>query len=426
MRRRLILVFLAVSSLVAVAFVVPLGYLVRSTAEDRAIDAARADAAAVVPALVSGGTRAQIESAVDATASGQADWMTVMTSQGWAIGAEMAPSERVDEALSSGASAIGEVEGGFEVVAAVATGPGELSAIRVFVPEAQLRSGQWRAWATLAAVGIVLVAISVVVADRLAGTVVRPTQELAAAARRLGDGDLAVAVEPGGPEELVELGTAFNALGGRVSSMLDRERELVAELSHRLRTPLTKLRLRVDQVSDGDLASSLRGDVDDLAGVVNELIREARGAIGSDVGCDLEEVVAGRAEFWGVLAEDQRRPWTFERGRGKPRVAVSPADLGAAIDVLLENVFAHTSEGVPIAVGFGARDGLARVWVGDGGDGFDQSSIERGESAAGSTGLGLDIARRTANHAGGSLAVTASDLGGALVVLSLPLVGGMS
>jgi len=421
MRRRLILVFVAVSTLVATAFVVPLGFLVRRTAEDRAIDVARAEASAVVPALVADGAREQIEFAVGATGAGRDGRMTVITWQGWMIGPEIDPSPRVQAALASGASDIGDTAGGMEVVAAVASGPDELSAIRVFVADSQLRSGQWRAWGTLAAVGAILVGISVVVADRLARSVVRPTQDLASAARRLGDGDLDAAVQPEGPDELVELAGAFNVLGAQVSSMLDRERELVAELSHRLRTPLTKLRMRLDQVDDHELAAALRSDVDGVTEVVNDLIGEARGTIAAEQGCDVADVVIERAEFWRVLAEDQRRPWRFEQGSGTLRVGVPRPELAAAVDVLLENVFAHTGEGTALTIGFDERAGSARIWVADAGDGIDPSLIERGRSSAGSTGLGLDIARRMADGVGGSLDVVASSTGGAKVVISLPL-----
>lgn len=421
MRRRLILVFVAVSTLVATAFVVPLGFLVRRTAEDRAIDVARADAAAVVPALVADGTRAQIDSAVETTTSGRDGRMTVITWQGWMIGPEIDSSPQVRAALRSGASGIEDIDGGVEVVAAVASGPNELSAIRVFVADSELRVGQWRAWGTLAAVGAILVGISVVVADRLARSIVRPTQDLASAARRLGDGELDVTVRPDGPDELVELASAFNELGAKVSSMLDRERELVAELSHRLRTPLTKLRMRLDQVDNPELSAALAGDVDGVTEVVNGLIREARGTLAAELGCDVADVVIERAEFWRVLAEDQQRPWRFEQGGSALRVGVPGAELAAAVDVLLENVFAHTAEGTALTIGFDQRAGSARIWVADAGEGIDPSLIERGQSSADSTGLGLDIARRMAGGAGGSLEVVGSALGGAKVVISLPL-----
>jgi signal transduction histidine kinase len=421
MRQQLITVFVAISVMVAVAFVVPLGFLVRTTAEDRAIDAARSDAAAIVPALVSGSTRDQIESAAGATPSGRAGRLTVVTSTGLSIGPEVEMPERLDEALARGVSAIGSVDGGVEVVTAVASGPGELSAIRVFVPEDDLRRGQWTAWSALAAVAVALVGLSVLVADRLARSIVRPTQELATAAHRLGDGDLSTRVDPDGPPELVELSGAFNALGSQVSSMLARERELVAELSHRLRTPLTKLRLRVDEVGDDALAEELRGDIADVTHVVNDLIAEARQSLSATrESCDAAAVVAERVEFWSVLAEDTERPWSFDGGIAPLIVPVSSGSLEAVLDVLIENVFTHTDDAVGFTVGFEELNGEARIWVGDAGPGLDDAAIVRGVSGSGSTGLGLDIARSTAEAAGGSLHIGESSLGGTEVAIVLP------
>ena len=422
MRRQLILVFVAISVMVALAFVVPLAFLVRSTAADRALDSARADAAAVVPVLVSDGSRIQIESAIGATDSGRDNRMTVL-SRGWTIGVDAGMSDRLEEALNAGLSATGEVDGGSEVVTAVASGPGELSAVRVFVPNEALRSGQWKAWTALAAVAVFLVSISVVVADQLARSIVRPTQTLASAANRLGAGDLEARVEPAGPPELVELAGAFNDLGSQVSSMLTRERELVAELSHRLRTPLTKLRMRLDHVNNESLATELRSDLDDITVVVNDLIAEARSSLTTESveTCDAAAVLTDRVEFWAVLAEDQQRAWTFNRRIGSLPVAMQASALAAAVDVVVENVFAHTPEGTSLVVGCSREGGHARIWVGDAGDGFDGAALARGVSGNGSTGLGLDIPRSTADDVGGSFHVGQSDLGGSEIVLLLPL-----
>lgn len=422
MRWQLISVFIAISLMVALAFVVPLGLTVRSTAEDRAIDAARSDVSAIVPALISGGTRAQIESAAGATVSGRNGRLTVLTSTGWTIGPDVETSERLDAALELGTSDIGPVDGGVEIVAAVATGPDELSAIRAFVPNEDLRRGQWTAWGALAAVAVALVGLSVFVADRLARSIVVPTQRLAVAAHKLGDGDLSTRVDPEGPPELVELSGAFNLLGSRVSSMLTRERELVAELSHRLRTPLTKLRLRVDQVQDEELAEELRADVEDLTLVVNSLIAEARTSFGdSPESCDAAKVVGERVAFWSPLADDSNRPLTFDREDRELVVPVSAASLEAAVDVLIENVFSYTDEATPFTVGIQEHDGDVIIWVGDAGPGYSSDTTERGVSGAGSTGLGLDIARSTAERVGGSFAVRQSDLGGAEAAMLLPL-----
>lgn len=421
MRRQLIALFAAISVMVAVAFVVPLGFLVRTTAEDRAIDAARSDAAAIVPVLASDGTRSQIETATGATVSGRDGRLTVVTSSGWTIGPDVAMSERLDAALSGGRSSIGAVDGGIEVVTAVASGTCELSAIRVFVPETDLRRGQWTAWFSLAAVAIALVGISVIVADRLARSIVQPTQQLAAAAHRLGRGDLSTVVDADGPPELVELSGAFNDLGSQVSSMLDRERELVAELSHRLRTPLTKLRMRADQVDEDQLGDDLRRDITDITNVVNDLILEARNSLsGSSESCDAAEVVAERVRFWSALAEDSERPWSFEHASGPVLVPLSSTSLAAVVDVLIENVFAHTDDSVAFTVGFDDCEDQARIWVGDAGPGIDEAAVTRGVSGNGSTGLGLDIAQSTARAAGGSVQFGVSPLGGAEIALVVP------
>ena len=111
-----------------------------------------------------------------------------------------------------------------------------------------------------------------------------------------------------------------------------------------------------------------------------------------------------------------------------------PADLAATafddpamiarFNALLDNVFAHTPEGTAISLGCEATTGLARLWVSDAGWGFEATAIERGRSGIGSTGLGLDIARQTAQKGGGTLNVGRSRLGGAEVSLRLPLLTG--
>jgi len=423
MRRRLVLVFVAVSTMVALAFVVPLAFLVQRTAEDRAIDAARADAAAIVPALAVGGSDIAIEAAMAATTSGRLGYTTVVRPSGSIIGSATEVTDRMTAAITTGTSSIGMVDGGEEVIVAVATGPGELSAVRVFVPQDELRRGRDRAWLALFVVGIVLVAMAVGVADRLARTIVQPTRRLARAAVQLGGGDLDVRVEPSGPEELAELASAFNALGTRITGMLDNERELVAELSHRLRTPLTRIRLRIEQIDDADTVAELSEDVNELTRVVTGLIEDARGSVVSKPpGCDLAEVVTERVEFWAVLAEDQGRPWSLATIEGPLPVAVPKADLDAALDVLIENVFRHTDDDVAVEIGTLTNGHVALVWVGDGGAGFDSQSVERGSSDGGSTGLGLDIARQTAEAAGGSFKIGTSRHGGGQVELRLPLI----
>lgn len=413
------MVTVAVATLIILAFIIPLGFLVQRTAEDRAVDAARADAASVVPALVGSSDPALVQSVVAATAAGREGRLMVALPDRSIIG-EPVESDRLEVALATGASAVGPVPGGAEVVVAVATGPDRLAAVRVFVPDAALTEGRSTAWGALGAVGVMLVVISVAVADRLSRSIVRPVEDLAAAAERLGAGELTTAVEPDGPDEIQQLGATFNHLGSQVAAMLQRERELVAELSHRLRTPLTHLTLRAASVDDPELRAAFEADIAGVGAAVDSLIQEARGMTGAAQGCDAAAVLRQRAAFWEVLADDQGREWSVAITPAAAPVGVGESELVAAIDVLIENVFRHTPDDAAIEIGCRADDRTVEVWVGDGGPGLDPNQLGRGRSGGGSTGLGLDIVRQLATRGGGEMSVGSSPLGGAAITVRLP------
>src|ERR687886_387621 len=130
------------------------------------------------------------------------------------------------------------VQGGQSYLEPVDVGGGRTVVVEVFIPESELSRGVRSAWYALSADALGLVIPSVLVTDRLAGKVVGSARGFAAAARALGDGELDVRVRPSGPRELVEAGVAFNTMADRIVALLSNERELVADLSHRLRTPL--------------------------------------------------------------------------------------------------------------------------------------------------------------------------------------------
>ncbi|GAW49056.1 MULTISPECIES: sensor histidine kinase [unclassified Nocardioides] len=98
-------------------------------------------------------------------------------------------------------------------------------------------------------------------------------------------------------------------------------------------------------------------------------------------------------------------------------VPVAADDLADVVDVLVDNVFAHTPDGTAFAIGLEAVDGVARLVVTDDGPGIAAHPPDR----VGSTGLGLDIARRTATGCGGALHVDAEAGAGTRVEVRLPL-----
>jgi signal transduction histidine kinase len=293
--------------------------------------------------------------------------------------------------------------------------------VRTLVPDAELRAGVREAWLVLAAVGLVLLGGTALAGDRVAARLSRSVRDLSGVAGRLGAGDLGARVEPSGPPEVERVGRVLNSLGARVTGLLAAERELVADLSHRLRTPITALRLDVDLLTDPGERARMTGHVDQLVEAVDALVRTARepGERDRVLRCDAAAVVRDRARFWSVLALAQGRSLTLDVPDAPAPVAVSADVLGAALDVLVDNVLTHTPEGAGFRLAVRDGDPVVLV-VEDAGPGLDPDDVARGRSGAGSTGLGLDVARRTAQDAGGRLAVDRGELGGARVTLELP------
>jgi signal transduction histidine kinase len=100
-------------------------------------------------------------------------------------------------------------------------------------------------------------------------------------------------------------------------------------------------------------------------------------------------------------------------------VRAAAEDLAAAVDALLENVIAHTPEGTAFAVALAAVDTGAELVISDDGPGVPADAVIRGRSDRGSSGLGLDIARRCAESSGGSMVISGGPAGGAVITLLL-------
>jgi len=428
MRKRLALLSLAITSIVVIAFLVPLGILVKNQAQNRALTRAEFFAQSIATGLgvagSVGGAPAVDPELAEAVLGAFSDppGTSVVFANGIIVGEPFDPSFNLDQAMA-GAALIATIPGGAEVlVPLVSTDPriGGTIVVRSFVSSDEMSEGVSIAWGMLIALGVALTAIAVAAADRLGRSIVKPVTELSAAARRMGEGDLETRVEPEGPEEIAEVGEAFNFLARRLEELLETERESVADLSHRLRTPLTALRLQVETATDGDDLVSLLADVERMEAAVNVMIEEARSPSRSSdkaAKADLGAVVDHRAAFWQVLADEQGRPTSVVTEPGDHQVLVSADALGAVVDVLIGNVFTHTDEGVGYMIRVRTtEDGHSELIVEDAGRGFTGSgALRRGHSSSGSTGLGLDIVARTAERSGGTVRLGESSDGGARV-----------
>ncbi|MFF8829738.1 sensor histidine kinase [Streptomyces sp. NPDC015131] len=440
MRWALVKVALAVTVMVVVAFAVPLGLVIKEMARDRAFTNAERQAAAIGTSLSITTDRAQLDRAVASTQAGAAGRLAVHVpappgegGRAMEIGRGRATGEDLDTVRRVPRASTTEVPGGYALLQPTAISTGQIAIVEVYVPEDEVTNGLTTAWLVLAGVGLALVVGSVAVADRLGLRMVQPARRLARAAHDLGEGHLGARVPEDGPAELKSAAVAFNSMADQVVQLLANERELAADLSHRLRTPLTVLRLNAASLGEGPAAEQTRAAVEQLEREVDTIIRTAREAkpqtraAGPGAGCDASEVVRERMEFWSALAEDEGRKVRLAGVDRPVRIPVARPELVAALDALLGNVFRHTPEGTAFSVDVHNGEDAVIVLVSDAGPGIadPDAALARGNSGArdGSTGLGLDIVRRVAESTGGDVRIGHSVLGGTEVRVWIGLGG---
>jgi signal transduction histidine kinase len=432
MRRALAGIALAVTTMVALSFLIPLALLVRDQARDRATTAAVQRAAALTPVLALTTRPADVQQAVSGLDS--ADRLAVRLPDGRLIGSLHAPPDALERAVRGRETLAVDTAGGWVYLQPVVLAQDRVAVVEAYVPGADLTRGVWISWGVMSLLALGLVGGSVLVADRLGARVVRSSRSLSRASLALGTGDLEVRVEPAGPPELKEAGAAFNTMADRVVQLLAIEREMVADLSHRLRTPLTALHLEAELMGSSPGARRINDAVVQLETELDSIITAARTPLaagpaavgGAGAGsCEVAEVVALRLDFWSVLAAQQERPYERSFTPRPTPVRFPEDDLAAVIDALIGNVFRHTPQGTAFAVRVERTDRHVLLTVDDAGPGIadPDSALTRGVSVAGSTGLGLDIVARAARTADGHLKISRAPMGGARVRVALALSG---
>lgn len=417
MRRRITVLVALISTGFLVSFLVPLALLVRTLAEDRGM-AMIDQTARNVGILVSGITDpSQLASLVDVAVEASGVDVGVISPSGELLGTTGRLNEgEVGRGRSGEAFSIIDAEGG-RVYVPIALDAGT-SVVVASIPVEDLYAGVADAWWTIGAAGTGLLAASLLIAGQASRRISEPLLEVATTAHRLRDGDLAARAEESGPSETREVAAALNGLADRISGLLVEARADVGELAHRLRTPVTALKLDLDAVREPELAGRLQERVTALQRAIDVIVKEARREVREDLpeGCDLAEVVRERVEYWRALAEDQDRAVTVELPSGAVPVELSRLDADDVVDILIDNVFAHTGEAVDFGVSVRLGEREVHLLVHDAGPGFAATAARR----TGSTGLGLDIVRRTVATWGGRLVTSPIGQPGASVEVVLP------
>lgn len=267
----------------------------------------------------------------------------------------------------------------------------------------------------LVLLGVALAVASAVLGALIARRLSRPFQDLARFSRELGHGRFDLDVPSYAVPEADAIGTSLRDAATQLDGLVRREREFAANASHQLRTPITALRLNLEDLSmwpetDPAVATELErglGELDRLSGSIDELLDLARGRrIEAQQVVDLVAVVrASRARWARRLAAESRELVVSQVGRrSRTRVPLGP--LEQVLDVLVDNACKHGRGTITLEV----RDADTHLEIVVGDEGTARPGPEvfrRGVStgAAGSEGIGLAVAAELAEVCGGHLSL---------------------
>lgn len=282
----------------------------------------------------------------------------------------------------------------------------------------------------LGVIGIAALVAGVVIAFGLAESLARPMQKLVSAARQLGQGDLKVRTgDLAGPREIKELAGSFDEMADRLERTVQAQREFVANASHQLRTPLTGMKLRLEQAiayaPDDQSRKGLQAadrEVDRMAEIVDRLLLMARKIEeGEPTVTDLGRSARAAVERWEDRGE--RAGSTVQAAGPSAPALANPGDVDQMLDVLLDNAISYAHGHIEVETG--SEDGRMFVAVRDHGPGIPIDERERvtdrfyrGKGASGEgSGLGLAIARELAETWGGSLSIEEPSDGGTRIVM---------
>ncbi len=318
-----------------------------------------------------------------------------------------------------------------------------VGAVRITQSVSSVHSAINRVELGLGLIGIVVLALGLLVGSVIARQIARPLGRLERVASRVAHGDLEARAPVEGFREQRSLSVSFNVMTDRIRRLLDSQRAFVADASHQLRTPLTALRLRLEEATAAGVSPAARpeieagvAEVDRLAGIIEELLVLSRAGEREMPGerLELEPLVSEALARWRPAAAERqialegppssRAP--APPGAGAVAVWCARADAERILDALLENAIAYSPPVSRVTVG--VRAGAVEIC--DAGPGLTDEDLESvfgrfhrgsaGRAGVPGSGLGLSIARELAHGWGGEVTLANNEDGGALATVTLP------
>lgn len=267
--------------------------------------------------------------------------------------------------------------------------------------------------------GILILALVVV---RL---IARPLRELSIAADRIGRPGEAAPVTEDGPREVRHTAQAFNRMQARIDRLIADRTQALAAVSHDLRTPIARLRLRAGFIEDAEAQRQIDADLDEMEAMITATLAYLRGEAGQE-----QARVADIAAILRTLcddASDAGRQVSYD-GPTQARLACRPIAVKRALANLIDNAVKY---GGAARVRLDDRGDAVTVSVEDDGPGIPEAEVEAAFEPfrrldpsrapdVGGSGLGLTIARQVAERHGGTIGLRNRPTGGLVAALTLP------
>ena len=254
---------------------------------------------------------------------------------------------------------------------------------------------------------------------------VKPIRRLAVAADRFGKGRDVAHFKPEGAREVRQAAAAFLAMRERIQRQIGQRTEMLAGVSHDLRTPLTRMKLQLAMLGEADGVDEMKGDIDEMEHMLQAYLAFARGE-----GAESPEPTNLSAMLVEVVAQARRKGGAVDlHTEGEITVPLRPTAIKRSLTNLIENAIRYATH---VSVRAGRRGDAIDVTIDDDGPGIPEDMYEdafkpffRLESSrnpgTGGVGLGLTIARDVVRSHGGDIELGDSPNGGLRARMKLPL-----
>ncbi|WP_030667895.1 sensor histidine kinase [Streptomyces cellulosae] len=312
------------------------------------------------------------------------------------------------------------------------------AAVRIVYSTSDMTRRLWQIWGFRAGLAVLVLAAAAAIGSVVARRLTRPLRELNAMASKFSDGDLTARSPVTGPPETQTLARTLNQGAERLDTLIAAQRIFVADASHQLRTPLTALRLSLDNIADGVDDEFVREDVElataevvRMSRLVNGLLVLARAEakVAAAEPLLLRDIVDERLTVWRPAA-DERGVTIALRGSidGRLLVMSSPGALDQVLDNVFSNALEVSPDGGTITVRAQAQGDEVVLSVLDEGPGmsdaeksraFDRFWRGQGLTGRSGSGLGLAVVRQLVTDDGGTVTLRDAPGGGLCVEIRL-------